>query len=66
MIIPIRCITCGRLLADKWKAFKKRVKKGENPKKVLDDLDIKNYCCRSLFLTHRDISKEIAKFKKMQ
>ncbi|MCD6216196.1 MAG: DNA-directed RNA polymerase subunit N [Candidatus Aenigmarchaeota archaeon] len=66
MIIPVRCMTCGRVLGDKWEIFKKRVKKGENPKKVLDDLNIKNYCCRALFLTHKDISKEVAKFKRVQ
>lgn len=24
MIIPIRCFTCGKVLADKWRAFQKR------------------------------------------
>lgn len=26
MIIPIRCMNCGKLLADKWNYYKKRVK----------------------------------------
>ena len=26
MIIPIRCFTCGKTLADKWNAFEKRSK----------------------------------------
>jgi DNA-directed RNA polymerase subunit N (RpoN/RPB10) len=26
MIIPIRCFTCGKVLADKWQEYEKRVK----------------------------------------
>lgn len=25
MIIPIRCMNCGKLIADKWRAYQKRV-----------------------------------------
>jgi DNA-directed RNA polymerase subunit N (RpoN/RPB10) len=27
MIIPIRCVTCGKVLADKWEYYKKEVAK---------------------------------------
>jgi DNA-directed RNA polymerase I, II, and III subunit RPABC5 len=27
MIIPIRCMSCGKLLADKWRFFQEQVKK---------------------------------------
>jgi len=63
MIIPIRCISCGRPVAHLWEKFKARVEAGEDPQKVLDDLGIKKYCCRSLMLTHVDLQKDIAKFK---
>lgn len=26
MIIPIRCFTCGKVLADKWVAYERKVK----------------------------------------
>ncbi len=32
MIIPIRCVTCGKVLADKWEYYKKRVKEMEKEK----------------------------------
>jgi len=38
MIIPIRCFSCGKVIADKWEPFKRRVEEGESPKDVLDDL----------------------------
>ncbi|MEM3519196.1 MAG: DNA-directed RNA polymerase subunit N [Candidatus Hadarchaeales archaeon] len=61
---PIRCFTCGKLLGDKYAIFEERVKKGEEPKKVLDDLGLKRYCCRSTVLTSIDMMDEIAKFKR--
>jgi DNA-directed RNA polymerase subunit N len=63
MIIPIRCFTCGKVIGHLWEEYERRVKSGEHPAKVLDELGIKKYCCRAIFLTHRELIKEIAKFK---
>ncbi|MCX8193958.1 MAG: DNA-directed RNA polymerase subunit N [Candidatus Pacearchaeota archaeon] len=64
MIIPIRCFSCGKPIAHLWEKFKERVSKGENPKKVLDDLGLERYCCRSMFLGHTDLLELTSKFKK--
>jgi DNA-directed RNA polymerase subunit N len=64
MIIPIRCFSCGKPLAHLWEKYKERVANGEEPKKVLDELGIKSYCCRALFLGHVDLLKQIAVYKK--
>lgn len=61
---PVRCFTCGKLLADKYDIFEERVKKGEEPARVLDDLGLKRYCCRAAVITSVDFTAEIAKFKK--
>ena len=66
MIIPVRCFTCGKLIADKWEEFAKRVKNGEHPKDVLDDLGITRYCCRRKFLSHVEIIDEIIEFHKSE
>lgn len=42
MIIPVRCFTCGYPIATKWEEYSRRVARGEDPKKVLDDLGIKD------------------------
>jgi DNA-directed RNA polymerase subunit N len=55
MIIPVRCFTCGALIADKYEEFIKKVKEGENPGKVLDKMGIKRYCCRRIFLSNVDV-----------
>lgn len=61
---PIRCFSCGKLLGDKYEEFEARIKRGEEPKRVLDELGIKRYCCRSTMLTSVDLAEEIAKFKR--
>lgn len=62
MEIPIRCFTCGNLIADKFEEFVKREKKGEDPEKILDDLGLKRYCCRTMIITHIEIIGEISRF----
>ena len=64
MIIPIRCMSCSKPVAHLYEEYKKRVEKGESRKKVLDDLKLKRYCCRSLFLGHVDLLNKVARFKK--
>ena len=77
MIIPIKCFTCGNVLADKYRYYLQEVRrlkieekihtekviyftKQNNIQKtpegrVLDNLKIKNMCCRRHLLTHVDI-----------
>jgi len=63
MFIPVRCFSCGKPLASFWETYQQRVNKGEKPGEVLTDLGIKRYCCRMLFLTHRDVLGELAQFR---
>jgi DNA-directed RNA polymerase I, II, and III subunit RPABC5 len=76
MIIPIKCFTCGMVLADKYRYYQSEVRKikiskNMNTEKViylnkdnvektaeaetLDNLGLKNVCCRRHMLTHVDI-----------
>ncbi len=64
MIIPVRCFSCGKPIAQLWEQFKKRVSEGENAKKVLDELGLERYCCRSMFLGQTDLIELVGKFKK--
>ncbi len=64
MIIPIRCFSCGKPIGHLWEEYERRVKAGEDKKKVLDDLGLERYCCRAVFLGHVELIDEIAKFKK--
>ncbi|UCH02154.1 MAG: DNA-directed RNA polymerase subunit N [Candidatus Bathyarchaeota archaeon] len=62
MMIPIRCFSCGALISNKWEKFARRVKNGEIPKKVLDELDVRRYCCRRMILSNVDIVEEVLKY----
>lgn len=64
MIIPIRCWSCGKPIAQCWEEYEERTKKGEPAKDVLDELGLERYCCRAMFLGHVDLIDTIAQFKK--
>ncbi|TLX69043.1 MAG: DNA-directed RNA polymerase subunit N [Thaumarchaeota archaeon] len=51
MLIPIRCFTCGNVVADKYGEYSNRIKAGEDPAYVMDSLNIKRYCCRRMFVS---------------
>jgi DNA-directed RNA polymerase subunit N len=62
MIIPVRCFTCGKVIGDRWEEFSRRTKQGENPGKVLDELGMKRYCCRRMFISHVEVIDELLKY----
>jgi DNA-directed RNA polymerase subunit N len=63
MIIPVRCFSCGKVVGHLWEEYNRRVSAGEDSGKVMDDLGLKRYCCRTLFLGHVDLLKKIGQFK---
>lgn len=76
MIIPIKCFSCGNVLADKYRYYQGEVRRLKLMKnmdtekvvyftkdlvektvegEVLDNLGLKNVCCRRHMLTHVDL-----------
>ncbi len=64
MIIPVRCFSCGKPVGHLWEEYKQRTEKGEEKKKVMKDLGLERYCCKSVFMGHIDLIDTVAKFKK--
>lgn len=64
MIIPIRCWSCGKPIAHLWDDYRQRVGKGEDCKKVMDELGLERYCCRGMFLGQVDLIDIASEFKK--
>ena len=62
MLVPVRCFTCGNLIADKYEDYQTKVKAGEDPKKVLDDSGITRYCCRRMLLTTVETIQQVIPF----
>jgi len=59
-------MSCGKPVAHLWEEYSERVKKGkgEERKKLLDELGLERHCCRALFLGHVDLIDTLVRFKK--
>ena len=64
MIIPVRCFSCGKPVGHLWEEYQEKVQNKEDGKKLMDDLGLTRYCCRSLFLGHVDLVDVAAEFKR--
>jgi DNA-directed RNA polymerase subunit N len=53
-MIPVRCFTCGKVIASVWEEYKRRVE-SEDAGAVLDELGIERYCCRRMLLSHVEL-----------
>lgn len=72
MIIPVRCFTCGKVVANKWETFQYYLKEGNTGEmgdekrplteaEALDLLGLKRYCCRRMLLTHVEVVDKLLK-----
>jgi DNA-directed RNA polymerase subunit N len=64
MIIPIRCFSCGKPIAQLYKKFKELTEAGKKPDEALNELGVERYCCRAAFLGQTDTLELVNKFKK--
>lgn len=69
-MIPVKCFTCGNVLADKYLYYIKEINKVKNGEsyaekdnfnktiegKTLDNLELTSICCRRHLLTHVEIN----------
>lgn len=55
MLVPVRCFSCGKIVANKWEAFKAAITEGQDPGTVLTQLGLKRYCCRRMLLSHVEL-----------
>ncbi len=62
MLIPVRCFTCGNLIADKYDDFQNKIKSVEEPDKVLDSLGVERYCWRRMLLTTVETIQQVIPF----
>lgn len=62
MLIPVRCWSCGKVIAHVYEQYKQAVSDGGDPQKALDDVGLERYCCRRMFVAHVDLIDEIAPF----
>ena len=54
-MIPVRCYTCNKVVANKWETYKSHLSNNMSAKDALDILGMKRYCCRRIFLCHVEL-----------
>lgn len=62
MLVPVRCFTCGNLIADRHADYKSKLASGTAPNEVLASLGIDRYCCRRMMLTTTETIRQIIPF----
>ncbi len=62
MIIPIRCFSCGAVIAHKWEEFEQLKTAGVEVSDALDQIGLNRYCCRRMYVGHIDLIYETAPF----
>ena len=60
MLIPVRCWSCGKVIAQIYAKYKEALDNEGDTSKVLDDAGIRRYCCRRMFVGHIDLIDEVA------
>lgn len=63
MIIPVRCFTCGKIVASSFETFVNRTRAGEAAAAVLDDVGLTRYCCRRMILANAELIDEVLPFR---
>ncbi|MCD6226923.1 DNA-directed RNA polymerase subunit N [Candidatus Micrarchaeota archaeon] len=65
MEFPIRCFTCGRPIAQHYDEYKRLIREGKTPGEALDQLGVKRYCCRRMFISYVDLTNIVSKYKRV-
>ena len=63
MMAPVRCFTCGTVVASAWEDYDAAIKSGSEPKKALDASGLERFCCRRMLVSHRDLIKDAAPYE---
>ncbi len=64
MLTPVRCFSCGTVVADKYETFVEKVQAGETPKMALDELGLFKYCCRRMLIAQVNLIDIILPYSK--
>ena len=69
MIIPIKCLSCGKVIANLWKTYtdvKEKYASSTQEKlseELLKAIKLKRICCKRMLLSHVEIIDELIKYK---
>jgi DNA-directed RNA polymerase subunit N (RpoN/RPB10) len=66
MIIPIRCFSCGKLIADRYEKYLEMRDEGIPIDKIWKDLGIRKFCCKRMITSQKDSIDNYLRFIRLQ
>ncbi len=63
MMIPVRCFTCGTVVASAYEEYKEAIDGGKDGKEALDATGLKRFCCRRMLVSYVPIIKDAAHYE---
>lgn len=54
-MIPIRCFSCNKVIADKWIKYNTLLLSGMSANNAFDDVGLRRYCCKRMFMGQVEI-----------
>ncbi|KAF2863786.1 hypothetical protein K470DRAFT_225725 [Piedraia hortae CBS 480.64] len=67
MIIPIRCFSCGKVIADLYERYVELIGSSNDGEiltdgDAMDQIGLTRYCCRRMMLTHVDLIEKLLRY----
>ena len=66
MIIPIRCFSCGKVIADKYEEYKELRSEGVPIDEVWEKVGIRRFCCKRMISSHVPLVDDLLTFIRLQ
>jgi len=55
MLIPVRCFSCNKVIANKYNIYKLLTQDNEYiPDEAFKKINVNRYCCKRMLLSHKD------------
>ena len=51
-MIPVRCFTCNKVIANRYETYKIMQKEGMSNEEIFEKIGFTRYCCKRMFLGH--------------
>ncbi len=63
MMIPVRCFTCGTVVASGYDVFQAAKAAGKSGKEAIDATGLTRFCCRRMVVSHVETIKDAAPYE---
>ncbi len=62
-MVPVRCFTCGTVVASAHERFRDAVAAGTPTKEALDAPGLERFCCRRMLVSYCDLVTDAAPYE---